>query len=174
MWPRGDVKKLCQHTRELLYELDAAGEVTNDLLANLIEALKEALIRIKRYLSQNEIRDVSIGDCFSNDLMDKARALGRMGAAQRREGVILKYRVMNRMGDAVMQTMKKGEPFKDAEVTEADLQPFSRAKPTVDTMEIDQQAGTSSQKGQPTGARPKQPPLPQPRSSNATIRKSNS
>ena len=129
---------------------------------------KEALIRIKRYLSQNEIRDVSIGDCFSNDLMDKARALGRMGAAQRREGVIIKYRVMNRMGDAVMQTMKKGEPFKDAEVTEADLQPFSRAKPTVDTMEIDQQAGTSSQKGQPTGARPKQPPLPQPRSSQTT------
>jgi hypothetical protein len=39
---KGDVKKLCQHTRELLYELDAAGEVTNDLLANLIEALKEA------------------------------------------------------------------------------------------------------------------------------------
>jgi hypothetical protein len=39
---KGDVKKLYQHTRELLYELDAAGEVTNDLLANLIEALKEA------------------------------------------------------------------------------------------------------------------------------------
>jgi hypothetical protein len=39
---KGDVKKLCQHTRELLYELDVAGEVTNDLLANLIEALKEA------------------------------------------------------------------------------------------------------------------------------------
>jgi hypothetical protein len=39
---KGDVKKLCQHTRELLYELDAAGEVNNDLLANLIEALKEA------------------------------------------------------------------------------------------------------------------------------------
>ena len=39
---KGDVKKLCQHTRELLYKLDAAGEVTNDLLANLIEALKEA------------------------------------------------------------------------------------------------------------------------------------
>jgi hypothetical protein len=39
---KGDVKKLCHHTRELLYKLDAAGEVTNDLLANLIEALKEA------------------------------------------------------------------------------------------------------------------------------------
>jgi hypothetical protein len=34
--------KLCEHTRELLYELNAAGKTTNDLLANLIEALKKA------------------------------------------------------------------------------------------------------------------------------------
>ncbi len=39
---KGDVSKLCEHTRELSYELNAAGETTNDLLANLIEALKEA------------------------------------------------------------------------------------------------------------------------------------
>jgi hypothetical protein len=39
---KGDVTKLCEHTRELLFELNAAGETTNDLLANLIEALKEA------------------------------------------------------------------------------------------------------------------------------------
>ena len=39
---KGDVAKLCEHTRELTYELNAAGETTNDLLANLIEALKEA------------------------------------------------------------------------------------------------------------------------------------
>jgi hypothetical protein len=39
---KGDVTKLCEHTRELTYELNAAGETTNDLLANLIEALKEA------------------------------------------------------------------------------------------------------------------------------------
>jgi hypothetical protein len=38
----GDVSKLCEHKRELMYELNAAGEITNDLLANLIEALKEA------------------------------------------------------------------------------------------------------------------------------------
>jgi hypothetical protein len=36
------VSKLCEHTRELMYELNAAGEITNDVLANLIEALKEA------------------------------------------------------------------------------------------------------------------------------------
>ncbi len=31
---KGDVMKLCEHTRELMYELNAAGETTNDLLAN--------------------------------------------------------------------------------------------------------------------------------------------
>ena len=39
---KGDVTKLCEHTRELMFELNAAGGTTNDLLANLIEALKEA------------------------------------------------------------------------------------------------------------------------------------
>lgn len=39
---KGDISKLCEHTRELKYELNAAGETTNDLLANLTEALKEA------------------------------------------------------------------------------------------------------------------------------------
>jgi hypothetical protein len=39
---KGDVSKLCKHTRELMFELNAADETTNDLLANLIEALKEA------------------------------------------------------------------------------------------------------------------------------------
>jgi len=38
---KGDVSKLCEHTRELMFELNAADETTNDLLANLIEALKE-------------------------------------------------------------------------------------------------------------------------------------
>jgi hypothetical protein len=49
---KGDVMKLCEHTRELMYELNAAGETTNVLLANLIEALKEALDRyFQRWLS---------------------------------------------------------------------------------------------------------------------------
>ena len=39
---KGDVSKLCEHTRQLMYELNATGETTNDLLANLLEALKEA------------------------------------------------------------------------------------------------------------------------------------
>jgi hypothetical protein len=39
---KGDVSKLCERTRELIFELNAAGETTNDLIANLMEALKEA------------------------------------------------------------------------------------------------------------------------------------
>ncbi len=46
---------------------------------------REALIRIKRFLAQQQIREVSISDCFPNQSMDKARALARMGAEQRRE-----------------------------------------------------------------------------------------
>jgi len=49
---KGDVMKLCKHTRELMYELNAAGETTNDLLANVIEALKEAPVsNFQRWLS---------------------------------------------------------------------------------------------------------------------------
>jgi hypothetical protein len=36
---KSDVSKLCEHTRELMFELNAADETTNDLLANLIEAI---------------------------------------------------------------------------------------------------------------------------------------
>jgi hypothetical protein len=39
---KGDVSKLCERTRGLIFELNAAGETTNDLIANLMEALKEA------------------------------------------------------------------------------------------------------------------------------------
>ena len=50
-----DISKLCEHTRELIYELKAAGETTNDLLANLIEALKEAPdVNFQRWLSNQE------------------------------------------------------------------------------------------------------------------------
>ncbi len=39
---KGDVLKLCAHTRSSLYELNAAGETTMDLLTNLLTALLKA------------------------------------------------------------------------------------------------------------------------------------
>jgi hypothetical protein len=39
---KGDVTILCTHTRSLLYELNAAGETTQDLITNLIVAMQKA------------------------------------------------------------------------------------------------------------------------------------
>jgi len=120
---------------------------------------REALIRIKRFLAQQQIREVSISDCFPNQSMDKARALARMGAGQRREGLIIRYRVINRQGDAVLQVLKEGDSFKDLEVTEEEIQQYYRAKDTE--IETDQQqVGARNQRGLPTGARSKAAPPP--------------
>jgi len=73
---KGDVSRLCEHTRELIYELNAAGETTNDLLANLIEALKEAPdVNFQRWLS-NQVDLWSMRKLDwkqdGSDLMDEA------------------------------------------------------------------------------------------------------
>jgi hypothetical protein len=73
---KGDVSKLCEHMRELIYELNAAGETTTDLLANLIEALKEAPdINVQRWLS-NQVDLWSMRKLDwkqdGSDLMDEA------------------------------------------------------------------------------------------------------
>jgi hypothetical protein len=73
---KGDVSKLCEHTRELICALNAAGETTNDLLANLIEALKEAPdVNFQRWLSNHvdlwSIRKLDWKQDGS-DLMDEA------------------------------------------------------------------------------------------------------
>ena len=61
---KGDVTKLCEHTRELMFELNAAGETTSDLLANLIEALKEAPdSNFQRCLS-NQVDLCTTGECL--------------------------------------------------------------------------------------------------------------
>lgn len=39
---KGDISNLCAHTRSLLYELNAAGETTQDLVTNLISAMQRA------------------------------------------------------------------------------------------------------------------------------------
>ncbi len=39
---RGDITKLCTHTRSLLYELNAAGETTHDLITNPISTMQKA------------------------------------------------------------------------------------------------------------------------------------
>jgi hypothetical protein len=114
---------------------------------------KEAMIRIKRFLAQKKIRDVSINDCFPNDTLDKAKALARYGAAQRRAGGIIRYRVVNKQGQAVLQMLKEGGNFKDANISEEQLEPYRRA---AQPMETDaQESNTTRSDPNNTGARQK-------------------
>jgi len=114
---------------------------------------KEAMIRIKRFLAQKKIRDVSINDCFPNDTLDKAKALARYGAAQRRAGGIIRYRVVNKQGQAVLQMLKEGGNFKDADISEEHLESYRRA---AQPMETDTQEANTAGKGlNNTGARQK-------------------
>jgi hypothetical protein len=73
---KGDVLKLCAHTRSLLYELNAAGETTMDLLTNLLTALQKAPDgNFQRWLSnQIDLWSVKQKDWKDNgsDLMEEA------------------------------------------------------------------------------------------------------
>ena len=73
---KGDVSKLCQHTRSVHAELEDAGEKTYDLVSNLLAALEEAPNeKFKRWLEakQNQfiIKEVNWKEDGS-DLMDEA------------------------------------------------------------------------------------------------------
>ncbi len=109
---------------------------------------KEALIRMKRFLSQKAIKDVSINDCFPNEVLDIAKQLARYGAAQRRAGGIIRYRVINKQGRPVLQTLKEGENFKDNKVADSELEKYKRA--VAQPMETDIQETNG-------GARRKEP-----------------
>ena len=73
---KGDVLKLCAHTRSLLYELNAAGETTMDLLTNLLTALMKAPdSNFQRWLSnQMDLWSVRKKDWKDDgsDLMEEA------------------------------------------------------------------------------------------------------
>ncbi len=73
---KDDVLKLCAHTRSLLYELNAAGETTMDLLNNLLTALLKAPdSNFQRWLSnQMDLWSVRKKDWKEDgsDLMEEA------------------------------------------------------------------------------------------------------
>jgi hypothetical protein len=73
---KGDVMKLFEHIRHLMFALNAAGETTNDLLANLTEALKEAPDNnFQRWLSNQvdlwSMRKLDLKQ-DGNDIMEEA------------------------------------------------------------------------------------------------------
>ena len=85
---------------------------------------KDAIVLIKKYLSDNTkngLRGIDVGDCFSQDLIQRAKTLTKYGAMVKRSGKIARFRVINKNGDAVLQTSQKGQPYRDDSPSEEDL-----------------------------------------------------
>jgi hypothetical protein len=75
---RGDVSKLCEHTRKLNTELESAGEHTLDLISNLLAALEKAPNKrfrnwLERKKDQWDMKEIEWKDDGS-DLMDQVEA----------------------------------------------------------------------------------------------------
>jgi hypothetical protein len=73
---KGDVSKLCQHTRSVNAELEAAGEKTYDLVSTLLAALEEAPNKkIKRWLKAKQNQFIMTKKNWKedgSDLMEEA------------------------------------------------------------------------------------------------------
>ncbi len=99
---------------------------------------KEAIIRIKRYLSQYSIKNVTVSDIFPADQMDMVKKLSKYAQHKKNSGVIIKYRVLNKNNKAILQTQKNNrEQFKDNNPTEEQLTAFLNTLENNHSMELD-------------------------------------
>jgi len=90
---------------------------------------RKAIITIKRYLAEqrkrfNKMPGVTVGDCFPKEALKKAKALGKLATAKKKEGNIFRFRVINKDGQAILQISQRGKPFEDSQHSEEDLYAF--------------------------------------------------
>lgn len=88
---------------------------------------KEAMIKLRKVITQNRIKGVSVCDYFQKDDLDLVKQMERVGSAWKREGRIIRYRVINKQGHVVLQTLEGGGNFKDTEVAEDELAKYEKA-----------------------------------------------
>ncbi len=104
---------------------------------------KEAIIRIKRYLSQFTIKNVTVSDIFPADQMDMVKKLSKYAQHKKASGVIIKYRVINKNNRAALQTQKNNrEPFKDDNPTDEQLSSFLSTLHSSQPMDTDTNTGS--------------------------------
>ena len=128
------------------------------LIMRSVQHKKEAIIRIKRYLSQYTIKNVTVSDIFPADQMDMVKKLSKYAQHKKNNGVIIKYRVVNKNNKAVLQTQKNNrEQFKDNNPTEEQLNTFLSTLDNNQPMEMDtnnhQTLPTNNHQMLPTTAR---------------------
>jgi hypothetical protein len=74
----------------------------------------EAVIRIKGLLLRHRLHEVIVEDCFPSEQMERARSLKNLGQTMKNNGLIAKYRVLNRLGVPVLQTAsRQADRFRD-------------------------------------------------------------
>jgi len=90
---------------------------------------RKAIITIKRYLAEqrkrfNKMPGVTVADCFPKEALKKAKALGNLATAKKKEGNIFRFRVINKDGQAILQISQRGKPYEDSQHSEKDLYAF--------------------------------------------------
>ena len=114
-----------------------------------VQHKKETIIRIKRYLGQNQIRNVTVSDIFPPDKIEKVKAYSRYAQKAKNEKKIARYRVVNKEGNVTLQIQERNNgKYKDYQPTEEQLASSSQdsMRPTT-AMEIDAEAGSSTNDG---------------------------
>ena len=101
---------------------------------------REAIIKIKKWLNDqrhNGLEGVSVGDCFPNNMVMRARKLGKYAFERKKQGQLHRFRVINRRGEAVLQISQKDRPFEDCHPTEEELEGREQASEDNQEQEMD-------------------------------------
>ncbi len=85
------------------------------------EDKQEAMMKLEKFIAQQRIKEIGICDYFAKSEMDMVKQLERVGAARRRQGGVIRYRVLKKQGSIVLQTLERGGMYKDMEVAEDEL-----------------------------------------------------
>jgi hypothetical protein len=101
---------------------------------------REAIIKIKRWLNDqrhNGLEGVTVGDCFPNNMVLRARKLGKYAFEKKKQGHLHRFRVINRRGEAVLQISKKDKPFEDCHPTDDELEGHEQTTEDSQEQEMD-------------------------------------
>ena len=80
---------------------------------------KDAEIMFKQYFQKEKIQGVMIRDIFPQEKIQEAKDLAKKGAIMRENGKVMRYRVMNRNGEPILQVLYTGgRGYQDLKVHE--------------------------------------------------------
>lgn len=86
---------------------------------------KEAIVCIKRYLGECNVKNVTVSDTFPTNKMERVKILSRIAQKEKNDKKIVRYRVVNKGGNTVLQTQRRNkDTFKDVQLTDDQIASF--------------------------------------------------